>query len=84
MSKESQFHEALELSRQMLEVGRSQKWERLIALEGERQKLLRSISVARTDAHLLPVLQEIKRCDDELRERLEAWMKHAKILLRET
>lgn len=82
MTAESQFQRVLELSKQMLEAGRNQEWERLIALEGERQQLLPQIPIAPADIHLVPLLQEIQRCDEELREKLEAWMKHARILLR--
>lgn len=83
MTAESQFRRVLQLSKQMLEAGRNQEWERLITLEGERQQLLPKIPIAPTDIHLVPLLQEIQRCDEELREKLEAWMKHARILLRE-
>lgn len=83
MDANSQFQRVLELSKLMLEAGQNEEWERLIALENKRQQLLPNIPVKPADIHLVPLLQEIQQYDEELREKLEAWMKHAKILLRE-
>lgn len=65
----------------MLEAGKKQFWEELVVLEQDRSKLLSSIDITKADKHLVPILREIHRCDEELREKLDAWMKHARTFL---
>lgn len=82
MNVASVYQQILALSRQMLETGMAQNWDKLVELEAQRHGLFAQIAGQQLSPAMAPVLQEIKHCDDELREKVEAWLGHAKILLR--
>lgn len=85
MSAEEHYRQLLDLSQRMLASGMAQNWDELIALEQQRRLLLEKAPiVAHTDSRhpLVERIREIQRCDTQLREKIDAWMTHARILLR--
>lgn len=86
MSAEEHYRQLLDLSQRMLAAGMAQNWDELVALEQQRRVLLgKAPIVAQTDLRqpLIDCIREIQRCDTQLREKVDAWMTHARILLRQ-
>ncbi len=79
-----QYQAILQVTRMMLEAGRAQEWDSLLALEKQRQELFagRSAGGDRGTPNLAGTLEEILSCDKELMEKVEHWLQHARILLR--
>lgn len=67
----------------MLAAGLAQAWDDLIALEDRRRMLLAQAEkpVPRPDD--AQFIREIQKCDAELTQKVDAWMSHARVLLRE-
>ena len=85
MSAEAHYRQLLVLSQQMLTAGMAQRWDELVALEQQRRTLLDQAPIATpqgSPAPLLELIREIQLCDAQLSEKLDAWMTHARILLR--
>jgi hypothetical protein len=85
MAALAHYQQVLDLSQRMLAAGMAQRWEELLALEAQRQTLLEQAPRATPSAPppaLLELIGEIQRCDALLTEKLEAWLTHARILLR--
>ena len=86
MSAETdRYRQVLDLSQRMLAAGMAQRWDELLALEAQRQTLLEKAPGAGPTAPspaLPELIAEIQRCDAQLSEKLEAWLAHARILLR--
>lgn len=85
MPAEAHYRQLLDLSRRMLIAGMAQQWDELVLLEQQRRTLLFSApGVSPRDAPqpLIELIQQIQDCDTQLREKLDAWMSHARILLR--
>lgn len=85
MPAEAHYRQVLELSQRMLSTGMAQHWEELVLLEQQRRVLLDNAPIsAQTDSPqpLIELIHQIQACDAELREKLDAWMTHARILLR--
>ena len=80
-----QYLLVLKLSQRMLAAGMAQEWDELIALERQRLVLLENLPKA-TDSDsvttLAKLIQQIAECDAQLREKIDAWMTHARIILR--
>lgn len=69
----------------MLNAGKEQHWDELVLLEQQRHSLLLSkpgFTQQDTPQPLIELIQQIQDCDSQLREKLDAWMSHARILLR--
>lgn len=69
----------------MLVAGMAQQWDELVSLEQQRRALIGNTPAsAQTDPPRpsIELIHEIQACDAELREKLDAWMAHARILLR--
>jgi hypothetical protein len=69
----------------MLTAGMSQHWDELVSLERDRRALLVKGAPASPfdlPEPLIELIRQIQSCDAELREKLDAWMDHARILLR--
>ena len=84
-SLDAQYREILTLSRQMLEAGKAQEWDSLLALEKKRQDLFSTLPAVSRTPHqmgLSNTLREILSCDGELMDKVEHWLQHARILLR--
>lgn len=82
---DARYQKVLELSRQMLEAGKEQDWDLVLALESQRQSLftiLLSGKGNRLQVDLADTLTEILSCDTELMDRVDHWLQHARILLR--
>jgi hypothetical protein len=79
----SYYEQILDISRQMLAAGLAQAWDDLIALEDRRRMLFAQAEkpVPRPDD--AQFIREIQKCDAELTQKVDAWMTHARILLRE-
>lgn len=85
MAAQAHYQQVLDLSQRMLAAGMAQRWEELVALEAQRQTLLDDTPVSAPTApspSLLELIGEIQQCDAQLTEKLEAWLAHARILLR--
>lgn len=85
MSAEAHYRQLLDLSQRMLAAGMDQHWEELVALEQQRRVLLEKVpTVTPTDLPqpLIELIREIQNCDTQLREKVDTWMTHARILLR--
>lgn len=85
MAAQAHYQQVLDLSQRMLAAGMAQYWEELVALEAQRQILLDDAPVSAPTApspSLLELIREIQQCDAQLTEKLEAWLAHARILLR--
>ncbi len=88
MSLAAHYRQVLSLSEAMLAAGQAQAWEELVALEARRAVLLANPPTAGggeasdETAESIRLIGEIQRCDAELREKVDAWMRHARILLR--
>ena len=90
MSLAAHYRQVLSLSQAMLAAGRAQAWADLIGLEGQRAALLANppptppnVDEATDEiAESIRLIREIQHCDAELRDKLDAWMRHARILLR--
>ena len=85
MAAETHYRQVLVLSQRMLAAGMAQHWNELVALEAQRQALLdQAPDAAPTDpsSPLGELIREIQQCDAQLSEKLEAWLCHARILLR--
>ena len=85
MAAETHYRQVLALSQRMLAAGMAQHWDELVALEAQRQMLLdQTPAAAPTDPSrpLGELIREIQQCDAQLSEKLEAWLSHARILLR--
>lgn len=80
----TQYQAILEISRLMLEAGKAQEWDSLIALEKQRQGLFAAPAAGdgRSTPDIAATLDEILSCDKELMEKVEHWLQHARILLR--
>ena len=69
----------------MLNAGMEQRWDELVLLEQQRYSLLLNspgFTQRDTPQPLIELVQKIQDCDNQLREKLDAWMSHARILLR--
>ena len=85
MATQTHYRQVLDLSQRMLAAGMAQHWDELVALEAQRQALLDKAPVSAPAApspSLLELIREIQQCDAQLSEKLEAWLAHARILLR--
>jgi len=83
--QQAHYRRILEISQRMLAAGMAQEWEQLLALEEQRQELLQSIPSGMEGtpvATLVELIHQIQDCDNVLREKLEAWLSHARVLLR--
>ena len=79
------YQRILDLSKQMLSAGLAQEWIELVKLEEERQVLLNTIppyTAGTPKASLTELINQIQDSDNALREKIEAWLQHARILLR--
>jgi hypothetical protein len=75
----------LDLSERMLSAGMAQHWDELIALERQRSALLDQAPAFTPDdtpQPLIDLIAQVQACDAQLREKVDAWMTHARILLR--
>lgn len=83
-TKESHYQRILEVSQQMLDAGLAQEWERLLSLEKQRQLLWQTMPTqASTEQdHIIDLIHQIQNKDLLLQEKVEAWLAHARILLR--
>lgn len=83
-TKESHYQRILEVSQQMLDAGLAQEWEQLLSLEKQRQLLLQTIptQAAIEQDHIVDLIHQIQKKDLLLQEKVEAWLAHARILLR--
>jgi hypothetical protein len=77
------YEQILVLSRQMLAAGLAQAWDELIALEDRRRMLFAQAETRPLRPEDALLIQEIQKCDAELTQKVDAWMTHARILLRE-
>ena len=85
MAAEAHYRQVLALSQRMLSAGMAQHWDELVALEAQRQILLDQTPATAPNESSLPLddlIREIQQCDAQLSEKLEAWLSHARILLR--
>ena len=85
MPTQAHYRQVLDVSQRMLAAGMAQHWDELVALEAQRQTLLDDAPVSAPAApspSLLELIGEIQQCDAQLTEKLEAWLGHARILLR--
>ena len=85
MPAQAHYRQVLDVSQRMLAAGMAQHWDELVALEAQRQTLLDDAPVSAPAApspSLLELIGEIQQCDAQLTEKLEAWLGHARILLR--
>ena len=86
MPTEAHYRQVLALSQRMLAEGMAQHWDELVALEAQRQRLLdQAPKVAPTESSRLTLRElivQVQQCDAQLSEKLEAWLTHARILLR--
>ena len=83
-----QYFAALDLTHLMLEAARIQDWETLTQIEIKRAKIVadavRSVepSLATEKYRIAEIITEMERESADIRERVECWQEHAKILLR--
>ncbi len=85
MATLAHYQQILDLSQRMLAAGMAQHWDELVALEAQRQALFDAAPAATPtppSPSLLELIGEIQQCDAQLSEKLEAWLAHARILLR--
>jgi len=85
MTVQAHYRQLLALSQNMLAAGMAQHWDELIALEQQRQALFDHTPASAPIEPSSPVgelIGEIQQCDAQLSEKLEAWLSHARILLR--
>ena len=85
MAAEVHYRQVLALSQRMLAAGMAQHWDDLVALEAQRQTLLDqtpTIAPNESSRPLGELIGQIQQCDAQLSEKLEAWLSHARILLR--
>jgi len=85
MSAEARYQQLLELSERMLTAGMAQRWDELISLERQRNALLYQTLSATAPGLAQPKIEligKIQGCDEPLREKIDAWLSHARILLR--
>lgn len=85
MPAEEHYQQLLDLSQSMLAAGMAQQWDELVRLEQQRRAVLKTHPTAtRPDSpqQVIELINKIQACDSELREKLEAWMAHARALLR--
>lgn len=85
MPAEEHYQQLLDLSQSMLAAGLAQQWDELVRLEQQRRVVLKTHPTAtRSDSpqQVIELINKIQACDSELREKLEAWMTHARALLR--
>ena len=85
MAAQAHYRQVLDLSQRMLAAGMAQHWHELVALEAQRQALFDTAPATASTApspSLLELIGEIQQCDAQLTEKLEAWLAHARILLR--
>ena len=84
MPAEEHYQQLLDLSQSMLVAGMAQQWDELVRLEQKRRVVLKTPPlITRSDSpqQLIELINKIQACDSELREKLEAWMTHARTLL---
>jgi len=84
-AQQAHYQRVLEVSQRMLAAGMAQNWEQLLELEKQRQSLLQTPPPQTTGtptALLVELIQQIQHSDGVLQEKLEAWLAHARILLR--
>jgi len=85
MSAEMQYRKLLDLSERMLTAGLAQRWDELIELERQRNTLLYQTLDAEQPGlrqTKIELIGKIQVCDTQLREKIDAWLAHARILLR--
>ena len=85
MAGQAHYRQLLDLSQRMLAAGMAQHWDELIALEQRRQALFDQAPALAPVGPSSPVgelIGQIQQCDAQLSEKLEAWLSHARILLR--
>lgn len=85
MSAEAHYRQLLDLSQHMLAAGKAQDWDELVRLEEQRRALLYIPFVAipgESSRQAIELIHQIQACDAELREKVETWMAHTRILLR--
>ena len=85
MAAETHYRQVLALSQRMLAAGMAQHWDELVALEAQRQMLLDQAPAPapnESSRSLGELISEIQQSDAQLSEKLEAWLAHARILLR--
>ena len=85
MAAEAHYRQVLALSQRMLAAGMAQHWDELVALEAQRQALFDQAPATAPNEpsrSLGELIGEIQQCDAQLTEKLEAWLSHARILLR--
>lgn len=85
MTATAYYQHLLDLSQGMLKAGNAQDWDQLIELEQQRKAALNLPPPAINQDGTGPsiaLIHQIQACDRELLEKLEAWMDHARVLLR--
>ena len=85
MTAPAHYQQLLDLSQRMLAAGMAQQWDELIALEQQRQALFDqapAFAPVEPSSQVGELIGEIQQCDAQLSEKLEAWLTHARILLR--
>ena len=90
MDIEAQYRSALELTHQMLACAKSQEWEQLTHLGQQRATLVEQavtrppMMTLQEETRVGALIREIERESTEIIERVEAWRKDVRILLRMT
>ena len=85
---EAQYRAALELTHQMLACAKAQGWEQLTQLGQQRATLVEQITkhtpmlTLHEETRVGALIREIEQESAEIIERVEAWQKDVRILLR--
>lgn len=86
MSVAARYQQLLDLSERMLTAGMAQHWDELIELERQRNALLyQTLGASHADLPRQPKIEligKIQLSDTQLREKIDAWLADARILLR--
>jgi hypothetical protein len=86
MTAQASYRQLLDLSERMLTAGMAQHWDELIDLERQRNALLyQTLGASYADSPPQPKIEligKIQLSDTQLREKIDAWLADARILLR--
>ena len=88
MDIEAQYRSALELTHQMLACAKAQEWDQLTQLGQQRAKLVENalnrppMMTLQDETRVGALIREIERESAEIIERVEAWQRDVRILLR--